>query len=196
MSLNNQITAFVAPGTFEAEIILAAMAVKSVDCKLIEVVDADQLNRVLEMTGEASLPIVVDREVSLSRLHIILEYMEERFPSPSLLPLTPAARANCRMSIDRMERELNPSIDRVAAGDHSELASIIRTLDALGSLFSHKRFFCSEEISTADIVLLVLLNRAIGAGIQLTVNRHLAAYYNRVVALPCFINLRRASKAA
>ena len=42
-------------------------------------------------------PTLVDRELVLYNAHIIMEYLDERFPHPPLMPVYPVARGTSRL---------------------------------------------------------------------------------------------------
>ncbi len=48
----------------------------------------------------AEVPVLVDGDTRLFESTVILEYIEEAWPDPPLLPRSPAARANARMTED------------------------------------------------------------------------------------------------
>lgn len=189
MSFSSRITLYVASGSYEADIVRCVVALKDVDCHIIEVTDpALQMARLRQLTGVSTLPALVDREVILTRFDIIIEYLEDRYPAPSLMPMTPSARANCRMSLHRMESELYPAIQRIANGDRAEVGVITDTLAALGHLLARGKFFCSETLSIGDVTLGVLLFRAMGVGLNLRSNRSLCDYYSRLLEIPALSN--------
>jgi RNA polymerase-associated protein len=189
MSFSSRITLYVASGSYEADIIRCVVALKDVDCHIIEVTDpARQMARLRQLTGVTTLPALVDREVILTRFDIIIEYLEDRYPAPSLMPMTPSARANCRMSLHRMETELYPAIQRIGEGDRSEVGVITDTLSALGHLLSGGKFFCSDSLSIGDVTLGVLLYRAMAVGLNLLSNRSLCSYYSRLLENPALSN--------
>ena len=43
----------------------------------------------------------------------MMEYLDERFPHPPLLPVYPVARANCRELMLRIDREWCPLVDSI-----------------------------------------------------------------------------------
>jgi glutathione S-transferase len=57
-----------------------------------------------ELTSEASplveIPLLIDGDVTIFDSTIIMEYLEDRWPTPPLLPPTPAERARVRMIED------------------------------------------------------------------------------------------------
>ena len=190
MSFSSRITLYVASGSYEADIVRCVAALKDVDCHIVEVTDPErQMARLRQLTGVSTLPALVDREVILTRFDIIIEYLEDRYPAPSLMPVTPSARANCRMSLHRMESQLYPAIQRIADGDRAEIAVITDTLTALGHLLAGGKFFCSDTLSIGDVTLGVLLFRAMGVGLNLRTNRSLCEYYSRLLENPALSSI-------
>ena len=73
-----------------------------------EVVDSDKnnlSNDILEVSPYATLPVLVDRDVALYDSVTLMEYLDERFPHPPLLPVYPVARANIRLYIKRITND-------------------------------------------------------------------------------------------
>ena len=57
-----------------------------------EIIDTDSKNlddEILEVSPYAELPVLVDRDVCLYDSVILMEYLDERFPHPPLLPVYP-----------------------------------------------------------------------------------------------------------
>ena len=50
-------------------------------------------------------PTLVDRELVLYDAQIIMEYLDERFPHPPLMPVYPVARGTSRLMMYRIERD-------------------------------------------------------------------------------------------
>ncbi|HTU62174.1 MAG TPA: glutathione S-transferase family protein, partial [Polyangiales bacterium] len=60
--------------------------------------DLDQPDARAHMRNpRAEVPVLIDDEVSIFQGSVILEYIEERWPEPALLPRSPAERARVRM---------------------------------------------------------------------------------------------------
>jgi stringent starvation protein A len=196
MAVNGQVTIFVAPNSSEADIIRAVLGIKGVECKIVEVGSAEQIERIRALTAYSDLPLLMDRDVTLTSLAIILDYLEDRYPAPSLMPLTPSTRANSRMCMSRLQRELFPAIERISAGEQAEVPGITETIAAFGNLFDHSQYFCSDALTFGDVVLTVLIHRASEAGIDVRCNRHLGAYFSRMSALPAFAFLVASNSSA
>ncbi len=59
----------------------------------------------LELNPVGMLPTLVDRDLVLMYSRIILEYLDERFPHPPLLPVYPVLRSKARLMIKDTEEE-------------------------------------------------------------------------------------------
>ena len=120
-----------------------------------------------------SLPTLVDRDLVLYESSVIMEYLDERFPHPPLLPVYPVARAQSRLMMHRIERDwcslvdtiLNPAIkDSVSNKARKELTE---SLISIAPLFGEKPFFMSEEFTLVDCCIAPILWRLRILGIDL-----------------------------
>ena len=51
------------------------------------------------------MPTLVDRDLVLYDSRVIIEYLDERFPHPPLMPVDPVTRAQFRLALYRIERD-------------------------------------------------------------------------------------------
>lgn len=58
----------------------------------------------------------VDREVILYEVQIVIEYLDERFPHPPLMPVDPVSRANNRLCRYRIQHDLYSHADVLQRG--------------------------------------------------------------------------------
>jgi glutathione S-transferase len=58
-----------------------------------------------------------------------MEYLEERYPEPALLPRDPAQRALERLRIDRFDRDLGEDYYAFRRGDENGLVERLETFD-------------------------------------------------------------------
>jgi RNA polymerase-associated protein len=89
-----------------------------------------------------------------------MEYLDERFPHPPLLPPDPINRARFRMALTRINEDwysLLQSLDSVQS--EKVRKSLHDSLVAASAIFSTKPFFLSEEFSLLDCSLGPLLWR-------------------------------------
>src|SRR6056300_2052982 len=67
-----------------------------------------------------SMPTLVDRELVLYESKVMMEYLDERFPHPPLLPVYPVARAENRLYIFRIERDWCVLVDEILKGSNAK----------------------------------------------------------------------------
>ncbi|MGB1907557.1 MAG: glutathione S-transferase N-terminal domain-containing protein, partial [Spongiibacter sp.] len=85
----------------------------------VDIIDVDPENlpeEVSELNPYNSLPTLVDRDLSLYESKVMMEYLDERFPHPPLLPVYPVARGESRQYIYRIERDWCRLVDEILAG--------------------------------------------------------------------------------
>jgi len=130
----------------------------------VDIVDVDAQalpDEVKEVSPYATVPALADRDLHLYQSRIIMEYLDERFPHPPLLPVDPVARANARLFMYRVERDWYRLMWRILHGDDaaSARAELTEGLAAAAPLFAAGRFFMSDEFSLVDCCIVPLLWR-------------------------------------
>jgi RNA polymerase-associated protein len=115
--------------------------------------------------------IFMDREVVLHDAQIIIEYLDERFPHPPLMPVDPVSRAHNRLCRYRIQRDLYNHVDILQRGSTKKTATARRkireNLTSLVPVFIQKPYFMSDEYSLMDCYLIPLLWRLPIFGIEL-----------------------------
>ncbi len=160
----------------------------------VDIVDVDASNlpdEVMDFNPYGTVPTLVDRDLRLYESRIIMEYLDERFPHPPLLPVDPVARANARLFMYRVERDWFGLMDRIVKGDSDQAEQARRALrDSLigtGPVFGAKRFFMSDELSLVDCCIAPLLYRLPVLGIELPPQaKEIHDYTKRIFKWPAF----------
>ncbi|KKD60068.1 stringent starvation protein A [Grimontia sp. AD028] len=139
----------------------------------IELVDPNNLPEdLLDLNPYNSVPTLVDRELALYNANIIMEYLDERFPHPPLMPVYPVARGNSRLMMYRIERNWYTLAEKIEKGNAEDADKARRQLReellALAPVFAEYPFFMSEEFSLVDCYLAPLLWRLPVMGIELS----------------------------
>ncbi|MDA9556365.1 stringent starvation protein A [Vibrio sp.] len=174
----------------QVRIVLAEKGV-SVEVDLVD--DANLPAELIELNPYKSVPTLVDRELALYDSKIIMEYLDERFPHPPLMPVYPVARGNTRLMIYRIERNWYSLADKVNNGtaEEAELArdKLRNDLLTLAPIFAEYEYFMSEEFSLIDCYLAPLLWRLPLMGIDLIGpgSKEIKIYMNRVFERDTFL---------
>ena len=120
-----------------------------------------------------SLPTLVDRELVLYESTVIMEYLDERFPHPPLLPVYPVARAQSRLFVHRIHKDWCGYVDNIVAGRSKDTVidrsrkELKESLMAIAPIFSEKPYFMSEEFTLVDCCVAPILWRLPVLGIDL-----------------------------
>lgn len=150
----------------------------------VDLVDVDPTNipaELSEVNPYNSLPTLVDRELTLFETRVMMEYLDERFPHPPLLPVYPVARAESRQFIYRIENDWCPLVDKLMSGskDAATAAKDLKeSLTTIAPIFADKPFFMSDEFSLVDCCLAPILWRLNYMGVKLPRTRQTAPLFD------------------
>jgi RNA polymerase-associated protein len=149
------------------------LAEKGVNFEAIEVVGNQQPPEdLIDLNPYNTVPTLVDRELVLFESPIIMEYLDERFPHPPLMPVYPVARARSRLMMHRVEKDWYSLMNTILNGKEKEAEKarkeLTESLLTLAPVFSETPYFLSEEFSLIDCCLAPLMWRLPAMGIQLT----------------------------
>jgi len=125
----------------------------------------------IELNPYNSVPTLVDRDLVLYDSKIIMEYLDERYPHPPLMPVEPVLRARTRLMLCRIDRDWYSVLPWLTGNDDKLAAKarkIIRDgLTVIAPLFEQKPWFMSDEFSLIDCTIAPLLWRLPHFGINL-----------------------------
>ncbi|WP_227367993.1 stringent starvation protein SspA [Halomonas sp. M20] len=140
----------------------------------VDVVEVDEDNRPAELADlnpYNSVPTLLDRDLVLYESKVMMEYLDERFPHPPLLPVYPVARAQSRLWMHRIEREWCPLVEEIlnAGKKDAERArkELRESLVGITPIFDDMTFFMSDEFSLVDCCIAPILWRLPSLGIEL-----------------------------
>jgi RNA polymerase-associated protein len=150
------------PYSHRARIVLAE---KGVTFDLYEI-DVESNSEVLaEINPYNTVPTLVDRDLVLYHSEIIMEYLDERFPHPPLMPVYPVARAKSRLWLHRVNRDWYSLMSKIIRPGQSaeEIAfarkSLRDSITSVAPVFKEVPYFLSEEFSLVDCAVAPLLWR-------------------------------------
>ena len=164
----------------QVRIVLAEKGV-NVDIMLAKADDVP--SDLLAVNPYGTIPTLIDRELVLYESRIIMEYLDERFPHPPLLPVYPVARAETRKMMHRIEQDWYHLLQFIYAGKDDALARqrLSDSLISLEPVFADKPYFLSDEFSLLDCALAPLLWRLPQLGIEISEQeKGLTAYMQRL----------------
>ncbi len=127
------------------------------------------------------VPTLVDRDLVLDDLRVMMEYLDERYPHPPLMPVDPVSRAMTRLVIYRVEKDWYSLIGDFE-GDGAERArrKFAQDLADIAPLFAKKAFFVNDGFSLADCCMAPLLWRLPRYGVELPQASPLMKYARRL----------------
>ncbi|MDN3653538.1 stringent starvation protein SspA [Thalassotalea ponticola] len=167
----------------QARIVLAEKGV-GVDIHLVE---PDNLPEdLIDLNPYGSVPTLIDRELALYEAKIIMEYLDERFPHPPLMPVYPVMRGRSRLMMHRIENDWYSLAKTILAGDEKKAEKarqeLRESLLSVAPILNEAPYFMSEEFSLVDCYLAPLLWRLPVLGIELSGqgSRELKAYMLRL----------------
>jgi len=167
------------------------MAEKDVTADIV-IVDASHVPEdFIDLNPYQTLPTLLDRELVLYTAPIIMEYLDERYPHPPLMPVDPVARANQRLMLYRIEKDLYSQFDLIMEGNDKVVSKARKELRdqllVISPVFQQTRFFLSEEFSLVDCTMAPLLWRLPQLGISLPKQAQpLLDYADRLFSRPAF----------
>nr|VFJ49472.1 MAG: RNA polymerase-associated protein [Candidatus Kentron sp. DK] len=139
------------------------LAEKAINVEIHHVVKEERPEDLIELNPYNSILTLVDRELVLYEPQIIMEYLDERFPHPPLMPVDPVARANNRQYRYRFGRDTYSIITDITEGSPDE-ATLARKklrdqLISISSILMQTSYFMSDEYSLVDCYLAPILWR-------------------------------------
>ncbi|NRB24499.1 stringent starvation protein SspA [Shewanella sp.] len=145
------------------------LAEKGVTVDVLEADPSEMPEDLIELNPYNTVPTLVDRELVLYNSRIIMEYLDERFPHPPLMPVYPVSRGQTRLMMHRIENDWYSLVDRIRSGDRADAArkELQESLTAIAPVFTEMPYFMAEEFGLADCYLGPLLWRLPVLGIEL-----------------------------
>ena len=147
------------------------LAEKAINVEIHHVTMDDKPEDLNDLNPYSAILTLVDRELVLFEAQIIMEYLDERFPHPPLMPVDPVARANNRLYRYRLQRDFYALVDDVENGDkgvsNAARRSLRDHLSTIAPIFAQKTYFMSDDYSLVDCYLAPILWRLPAYGVRL-----------------------------
>ena len=177
------------PWSHRTRLVLAekGIAIELVNC------DPSRLPEdLLDLNPYHSVPTLVDRDLVLYDSRVIMDYLDERFPHPPLMPIDPVTRAQFRVALYRVERDWYGLAQGIELDRESKTAAhsrkiLCEAICASAEVFKAKPFFLSDEFSLVDASIAPILWRLPYYGIELPHQAQpIVKYMNSIFARSTF----------
>ena len=159
------------PNSAQSHRVRIVLGEKDLVFKVEEVLSGQNNEDLLALNPNNTTPTFVDRNLVLYESRVIMEYLDERFPHPPLMPVDPVIRAKTRMVLHYIEKDLYGLLDDVkSSGEKKSKAAkqklkenLLLSLDFIQG----KKFFLSDDFSIIDCSMAPILWRLPEYGIDL-----------------------------
>jgi len=149
------------PFSTNVERVALAAGHKGVPIEWIDI-DPDDRAPVEKVSGQPLVPVLIAGDEVVSDSPRILDWLEERFPEPSLLPRDPARKAEVRIFADWFNRvwKTFPNAITDGAGDAEAHAAEMRRAVTLFESLLAGRGFLFGDFGLADVTAFPFLKYA------------------------------------
>ncbi|WP_446830614.1 glutathione S-transferase N-terminal domain-containing protein [Candidatus Foliamicus sp.] len=176
------------PTNLDSHRVRIVVAEKNIGVRIVQVRDGSLPPDIQLLNPYNTLPTLVDRELAVYNSRIIINYLDERFPQPPLMPVDPKRRAHFRLAMYRIENDLYQLAEKLDGGaGESERRQLREATVELSEAVESSRFFLGDEFSVVDCTLAPLLWRLHSYGIDPGPRAEaLYGYMRRVFSRPSF----------
>jgi glutathione S-transferase len=144
------------------------LAEKDVEVDVVEVDLGDRPAWIYEKNSTGRVPVLEEDDDPLPESVVIMEFLEERYPEPRLLPADPADRAFARLQIHR-DGELTDPYYALRRGEEGARESLDAALGRLDTALAARPWLGGAEYGLADIAYVPWILRArdmLGVGLD------------------------------
>jgi RNA polymerase-associated protein len=142
------------------------LAEKALETRTVETDPTTPPEDLIDLNPYQTVPTLVDRDVVVYEPGIVCEYIDERFPHPSMSSTDPGTRAHARLALRRIEQEwyaVSDVLEPASGADRREKdrARKLLTESLLASepLFRMRAWFLSDQFSQLDAAVAPILWR-------------------------------------
>jgi RNA polymerase-associated protein len=147
----------------ESHRVRVVLAEKGITVEIQNVEGNHKPEDLIDLNPYNTVPTLVDRELALYDPRAIMEYLDERFPHPPLMPVDPVSRARSRLALYRIEKdwyELVPALESRGEKTAGKARKLLRdSLTAGAEVFAAKPYFLSDDFSLVDATIAPILWR-------------------------------------
>ena len=167
------------------------LAEKDITAEIKEAKPEETPEDILSISPYHKLPILVDRELAIHDPSVMMEYLDERFPHPQLMPPDPIMRARARLFLKDFENQLFIHMMDVEGTDTAKKNKALKTITEgllqLVPILNKQPYLLYDEYSMLDVAMAPLLWRLDHYGIKLPASaKPLMKYADSLFSRPLF----------
>jgi|TARA_B100001059_G_scaffold72444_1_gene69681 RNA polymerase-associated protein len=151
------------PNCAQSHRVRIVLGEKDLVFNVVNVPSGENNEDLIALNPNNSTPTFVDRNLVLYESRVIMEYLDERFPHPPLMPVDPVIRAKTRMVLHYIEKDLYGLLeDLKSSGEKKSNAAREKLKENLMlslDFIQGKKFFLSDDFSIIDCSMAPILWR-------------------------------------
>ena len=173
------------PNCAQSHRVRIVLGEKDLVFNVVNVNQSDNNEDLIALNPNNLTPTFVDRNLVLYESRVIMEYLDERFPHPPLMPVDPVIRAKTRMVLHYIEKDLYGLLDDLkSSGEKKSSAAKLKLEENLMlslNFLQGSKFFLSDDFSIIDCSIAPILWRLPEYGIELPKNgKPILKYADRI----------------
>jgi glutathione S-transferase len=128
------------------------LAEKAISFETVTVDLDDRPDWIYDLNRTGRVPVLDEDGVVLPESRVLMEYLEERFPEPRLVPADPAGRALVRLRLERFDQDLGDAYYalRRERSSGAARANLDARLDEVADLLTRQQYLSGDEYGLAD----------------------------------------------
>lgn len=201
-SRRSVMTLFSSPDCADSHRVRIVLAEKDITFDVINVAGNEKPEDLAELNPYNTTPTLIDRDLVLYDARIIMEYLDERFPHPPLMPVDPVTRAHSRLALYRIEKDWFSLVADIEGNDAKaadQARKILReSVLSAAEVFAVKPYFLSDDFTLVDCTIAPILWRLPKYGIDVPAEtaKPILQYMDRVFSREGFqMSLSKVEKA-
>ncbi len=181
------------PNCAQSHRVRIVLGEKDLVFNVVNVNNNDNNEDLIALNPNNTTPTFVDRNLVLYESRVIMEYLDERFPHPPLMPVDPVIRAKTRMVLHYIEKDLYGLLDDLkSSGEKKSSAAKAKLEENLMfslNFLQGNRFFLSDDFTIIDCSIAPILWRLPEYGIELPKSgKPIIKYADRIFERSSFID--------
>ena len=151
------------PNSAQSHRVRIVLGEKDLIFNVEDIITSQNNEDLIALNPNNTTPTFVDRNLVLYESRVIMEYLDERFPHPPLMPVDPVIRAKTRMVLHYIEKDLYGLLDDIkSSGEKKSSAAKLKLKENLMlslDFIQGKKFFLSDDFSIIDCSMAPILWR-------------------------------------